>query len=120
MAAPKPLSLSDVFERYREDAPPHLEQTTRRMQEIHFRRLLEVFPSKAVESFDRTTAQDYVSRRSKQLYRREEKGTERERKRGRREEKGTERISGERKRGRSELVSMLCLTVSESDTYNLF
>jgi len=69
VAAPKALTLADVFDRYRQDAPPHLEQSTRRMQEIHFRRVLEVFPSKAVKSFDKATAQDYVSRRSKQRYR---------------------------------------------------
>lgn len=68
-AAPKALTLADVFERYRTDAPPHLEPSTRRMQEIHFRRLLEVFPSMAIKAFGKATAQDYVSRRSKQKYR---------------------------------------------------
>jgi integrase len=63
------LRLADVFERFRADSPPHLEASTRRMQEIHFRRVLEVFPSKAVASFDKAAAQEYVSRRSKQRYR---------------------------------------------------
>ncbi len=59
-SAPKALTLSDVFERYRTEPPPHLETSTRKMQEIHFRRLLEVFPSKTVKAFDRATAQEYV------------------------------------------------------------
>jgi integrase len=66
---PKALSLSDLFDRFRADPPPHLEPSTRRMQEIHFNRLLEVFPSKPVKSFDKSAAQDYVARRSKQKYR---------------------------------------------------
>ena len=39
------------------------------MQEIHFRRLLEVFPAKEVAIFDKAKAQSYITRRSKQLYR---------------------------------------------------
>jgi integrase len=68
-AAKGTLRLADVFERYRSDSPPHLEASTRLMQEIHFRRVLEVFPSKTVGSFDKAAAQEYVSRRSKQRYR---------------------------------------------------
>src|SRR4051794_1317267 len=44
--APHALMLADVFDRYRADPPHHLEASTRKIQEIHFRRLLEVFPSK--------------------------------------------------------------------------
>lgn len=68
-AVPKALTLEDLFARYRTEPPPHLETSTRRMQEIHFRRILEVFPTKAVKSFEKATAQEYVSRRSKQRYR---------------------------------------------------
>lgn len=64
-----PKTLADVFDLYRSDPPPHLEASTRKVQEIHFRRVLEVFPSKAVQSFDKSSAQEYVSRRAKQRYR---------------------------------------------------
>jgi hypothetical protein len=39
-AAPKAVTLADLFERYRTDPPPHLEPSTRGMQEIHFKRLI--------------------------------------------------------------------------------
>jgi integrase len=68
-AAPKAVTLADLFERYRTDPPPHLEQSTRGMQEIHFKRLGEVFPGKTLKSFDKSAAQEYVSRRSKQKFR---------------------------------------------------
>lgn len=67
--APRAVTLSDLFERYRTDPPPHLEQSTRGMQETHFRRLEEVFPGKTLKSFDKSAAQEYVSRRSKHKYR---------------------------------------------------
>ncbi len=66
---PKAKTLSDLVECYLADLPPHLEQTTRKMQEIHFRRLKEVFPAKPIVEFDKAVAQEYVSRRSKQKYR---------------------------------------------------
>ena len=65
----KTVMLGDLFDQFRAEPPPHLESSTRRMQEIHFRRILEVFPSKSVESFSKATAQEYVSRRAKQRYR---------------------------------------------------
>jgi integrase len=67
--AAKPLTLDDIFERYRADPPPHLESSTRRMQEMHFRHLLRVFPTKQVKGIDRSAAQDYISRRTKQSFR---------------------------------------------------
>ena len=39
------------------------------MQEIHFRRILEVFPTKELRAFERGTAQTYISRRASQRYR---------------------------------------------------
>lgn len=65
---PKALELADLFERYRSEPPPHLEASTRKMQEIHFRRLLEVFPGQEVAAFDKAAAQGYISRRSKQRH----------------------------------------------------
>ena len=65
----KAFTLKDVFGLYRTDPPPHLEGSTRRVQEIHFKRLLEVFRSKPINEFSRATAQEYVLRRSKQKYR---------------------------------------------------
>src|SRR5262245_43112264 len=47
---PQTIILADLFERYRTDPPPHLEASTRKMQEIHFRRLLQLFPAKTIES----------------------------------------------------------------------
>jgi len=67
-APAKAVTLTDVFERYQADPPPHLEASTRRMQDIHFRRLKEVFPNKLITEISRATAQDYVSRRSKQEF----------------------------------------------------
>jgi hypothetical protein len=68
-ANPKPISLVDLFDLYRADPPPHLEGSTRKMQEIHFRRLLEVFPRADLQSFDRSSAQTYITRRAKKTYR---------------------------------------------------
>ncbi|MEO6811935.1 MAG: hypothetical protein ABI353_22730, partial [Isosphaeraceae bacterium] len=69
VAAPKAVTLSDLFDLYRTDPPPHLETSTRKMQEIHFRRLLEVLPRADIQTFDKSSAQFYISRRSKQAYR---------------------------------------------------
>jgi len=67
--ATKALTLADVIEKYREDSPHHLEESTRKIQEIHFRRLLEVFADKAVKTFDASAAQTYVTDRSRRKYR---------------------------------------------------
>lgn len=68
-ARPKTVTLGDLFDLYRADPPPHLEVSTRKMQEIHFRRLLEVFPACEVQKFDKGSAQTYIALRSKQEYR---------------------------------------------------
>lgn len=68
-AIKKSLSLADLFDEYRADPPPHLEASTRKIQEIHFRRLLEVFPNREMATFDKSAAQGYVAARSKQSYR---------------------------------------------------
>ncbi len=39
------------------------------MQEIYFRRLLEIYPSMDIRAFDLAAAQGYISRRSRMLYR---------------------------------------------------
>ena len=65
----KSKTLSDLIELYQADPPPHLEESTRRMQGIHFRRLKEVFPNRPIKEINKTNAQNYVSRRSKQKYR---------------------------------------------------
>jgi integrase len=62
-------SLIDLIGMYQTAPPPHLEKSTQRMQEIHFRRLKEVFCSKPLEQLTRTDAQNYVASRSKQKYR---------------------------------------------------
>ena len=68
-APTKAVTLADVFERYQAEPPPHLEPSTRRMQDIHFRRLQEFLGAKSILTVSRATAQDYVSRRSKQKFR---------------------------------------------------
>jgi hypothetical protein len=70
VASATSITLAALFHRYRAGPPPHLEGSTRKMQEIHFRRSLEVFPStKVVASFGRTAAQEYVSRCSTKRHR---------------------------------------------------
>jgi hypothetical protein len=54
---PKVVTLGDLFDLYRTDPPPHLEGSTRKMQEIHFRRLLEVLPNADVQKFEKSSAQ---------------------------------------------------------------
>jgi hypothetical protein len=68
-APTKAVTLVEVFERYQAESPPHLEASTRRMQDTHFKRLREVLGAKSILAFSRATAQDYVSRRSKQQFR---------------------------------------------------
>jgi integrase len=65
----KAMRLGDLFDLYRNDPPPHLEDSTRKMQETHFRRLLEICPRADLQSFDKAAAQSYISRRAKQTYR---------------------------------------------------
>lgn len=65
----KPVTLAEVFERYQAEPPPHLEASTRRMQDIHFKRLREALGAKSISAFSRATAQDYVSHRAKQQFR---------------------------------------------------
>jgi len=69
VTTPKVLTLADVIDRYRTDAPNHLEASTRQIQETHFRRLLEVFPAKAIESLGASAAQSYISARAKRKHR---------------------------------------------------
>jgi len=70
-AEPPPMAktLSDLVELYRAEPPPHLERSTQRTQEIHFKRLKSIFPGKSLKEFTRATAQEYISRRSKQKFR---------------------------------------------------
>lgn len=68
-APPKVLTLADVFDRYRADPPNHLEPSTREIQEIHFRRLLEVYPAKNLKAFGTSAAQSYISARSRREFR---------------------------------------------------
>ena len=68
-AIKKSLTLEEMFDQYRADPPPHLEASTRQIQEIHFRRLLEVFPNKEIAKFDKTAAQGYITARSKKRHR---------------------------------------------------
>ena len=65
----KSPTLEEMFDQYRADPPPHLEPSTRQIQEIHFRRLLEVFPNKEITKFDKTAAQQYIAARSKKRHR---------------------------------------------------
>ena len=66
---PKAIRLGDLFNLYRADSPLHLENSTRKLQETHFRRLLEVFPGIDLQNFDKAAAQTYITRRAKQTYR---------------------------------------------------
>ena len=65
----KTVTFSDVFDLYRADPPHHLEASTRKIQETHFKRLLEVFPRKDITTFDKAAAQSYISARSRRKYR---------------------------------------------------
>jgi integrase len=58
-------TLAALFESYLAAPPPHLEVSTRKMQEIHFRKLAESARVKSLGSFDRAAAQAYVAARSK-------------------------------------------------------
>src|SRR5262245_18061233 len=68
-AVKKSLTLAELFDQIRADPPPHLEASTRKIQEIHFCRLLEVFPNKELTTFDKSAAHGYVAARSKQRHR---------------------------------------------------
>ena len=59
-----PALLADLFASYRVSPPPHLEPSTRRMVEIHFRRLAESAPTTSLRTFDRGAAQAYVTART--------------------------------------------------------
>ncbi|HWE36428.1 MAG TPA: hypothetical protein VG406_07635 [Isosphaeraceae bacterium] len=69
-ASPKgPVTIGDLFEAYRADPPPNLQESTRKMTEIHFRRILEVCPKATVPEFDKAAVQSYVRERAKAKYR---------------------------------------------------
>jgi integrase len=67
-ARPEPVTLADLFARYRADPPEHLEPSTQAMQEIHFRRLLEVLPATDLRVFGKAEAQSYVGARARQKH----------------------------------------------------
>jgi integrase len=64
----RPWTLDALFEAYRVAPPPNLEPSTRRMQEIHFRRLAESAPVRTLGGFGLAAAQAYVAARSAKTY----------------------------------------------------
>jgi integrase len=63
------VTLADLLSRYRSSPPPHLEPSTRRMVEIHFRRLTEGLAKIGLKDLGKAAAQAYVTRRSGQQWR---------------------------------------------------
>lgn len=63
-----PRTLVELFDAYRASPPPHLEPSTRRMVEIHFRRIASTATVSKLRDFDLGAAQAYVSVRSAMEY----------------------------------------------------